>query len=548
MGFGNSKINLSDEQKIKINKQMDKAIYNIKINNNDRGFGFLSIIPRKKIKILITDTHTLTETDFKDNKNNIIIINNKDCINISTDNRTIYMDKENDIIIIEIKDDEASNIDEKNFLEIDDNIYLDNPSDNYKSKEIYILNYNLKDNIFSAGKIKSINNKNYNIEHNCSNMENVPFSFPILLLNNFKIIGFNKSKNKAIVFKQFLDKFDEEKKKLKEKITILPEKEIKENEEEIKINAGYEEIKKLMEDNKKKLDELKKKFYKTPIKNIRNAIFLLLEVKKEDIHKNIYFLDKNENRKKGFVEDIEKIKNNIVIKILDPNEKDVKIQFNNKFIPDIEGIYTIEIEIPQQCEDLGYMFYDCNHLIYVDLSNFDFSNTTNMNDMFNYCINLKEIKFNRNNIEKVQNMSYMFNYCKNLEKIDLSNFNTKEVTNMGGMFQHCEKLKEINLENFDTNKVTQFSCMFNNCYDLTKIIFSDNFKTSKTIFMIWMFYGCERLEKLNLSSFVINKTLSSNMHDMFVGCDNLKEIKVDVKHLNYFKLTNNQFKDKFKYV
>ena len=50
MGFGNSKINLSDEQKIKINKQMNKAIYKIKINNKDRGFGFLSIIPRKKNK------------------------------------------------------------------------------------------------------------------------------------------------------------------------------------------------------------------------------------------------------------------------------------------------------------------------------------------------------------------------------------------------------------------------------------------------------------------------------------------------------------------
>ena len=287
------------------------------------------------------------------------------------------------------------------------------------------------------------------------------------------------------------------------------------------------------------------------IKN-KNVIILILEAKNEDIHKNIYFLDNinyiNESRKKGFMKDIEKIKDKILINISDPNKKNIKIQFNNKFNPKIEGVYSVEIEIPKLCEDLGYMFYGCSHLIDVDLSNFDFSIVTNMNDMFNYCINLTNIRFNRLGVEKVKNMSYMFNYCKNLEKIDLSNFNTKEVTDMGGMFQHCEKLKELNLEKFDTKKVKQFSCMFNNCYDLKKVFFSNDFDTSQAIFMIWMFYGCESLEEINLSSFKIKtKTLSNNIGDMFEGCDNLKKIEINGDYYNQFKFNNIKFKDKFIY-
>ena len=559
MGISSNKI---DKLKSEMKRQENKTICKIKINNIDKGFGILSIIPQIKTKILITDTNTLTDKDLKNNKNCSIIPNNKDCININTDDRAIYMDKKNNIIIIEIKDDEVFNLNEENFLKIDDNINKNNPNKHYENKEIYILSYNLKDNIFPYGVIKSINNLNFDIEHNCKNIDNEPFSFPILLLDTNTIIGFNKSKNKGIFFKKFLDKFiEEQNKKLKEKIEIIKKEEEKrrikiienesENEEDIK-----EDINEFINNNRKKMEQLKKQFYRTPNnieikieKNNKNVIFLMFEAKKEDIHKNIYFLDNiNESREKGFMKDIETIKDKITINIIDPNQNNKKIEFNNKFKPDIEGVYLIEIEIPKQCEDLGYMFYGCSHLSDIDLSNFDFSNTTNMNDMFNYCINLKDVQFNRLGGEKVNNLSYMFNYCKNLEKIDLSNFNTKEVTDMGGMFQHCEKLKEINLEKFDTKNVKQFSCMFNNCYDLTKINFSEHFDTTQALFMIWMFYGCESLEEINLSSFKIKtKTLSNNIGDMFEGCDNLKKIEINGDYYNQFKFNNIKFKDKFIY-
>ena len=71
------------------------------------------------------------------------------------------------------------------------------------------------------------------------------------------------------------------------------------------------------------------------------------------------------------------------------------------------------------------MFNTCSELEYLDLSNFNTSNVTNMEFMFNECYKLKEIKgLNNFNTSKVTNMSLMFRYCSKLEYIDLSNFNT----------------------------------------------------------------------------------------------------------------------------
>ena len=61
------------------------------------------------------------------------------------------------------------------------------------------------------------------------------------------------------------------------------------------------------------------------------------------------------------------------------------------------------------------MFQDCNELEYLDLSNFDTSNVTDMEAMFNECHKLKEIK-------------------------GINNFNTSKVTNMRTMFQECNEL------------------------------------------------------------------------------------------------------------
>ena len=67
------------------------------------------------------------------------------------------------------------------------------------------------------------------------------------------------------------------------------------------------------------------------------------------------------------------------------------------------------------------MFYGCNSLISLDLSNFDISN--------------------------VENMNYMFYECKSLKSLDITNFDTSQVVYMYNMFK-TEKGSLVSFEDF----------------------------------------------------------------------------------------------------
>ena len=78
-----------------------------------------------------------------------------------------------------------------------------------------------------------------------------------------------------------------------------------------------------------------------------------------------------------------------------------------------------------------------------------------MSYMFNLCINLKEIKgINNLNTSKVTQLAAIFGICLKLEYLDLSNFDTSNFTNMEFMFYGCQMLKEIKgINNFNTINV-----------------------------------------------------------------------------------------------
>ena len=61
---------------------------------------------------------------------------------------------------------------------------------------------------------------------------------------------------------------------------------------------------------------------------------------------------------------------------------------------------------------------------YLDLSNFNTSNITDMAGMFNKCHKLKKIVgINKFNTSNVTNIYIMFHECNELKYLDLSNFN-----------------------------------------------------------------------------------------------------------------------------
>ena len=173
---------------------------------------------------------------------------------------------------------------------------------------------------------------------------------------------------------------------------------------------------------------------------------------------------------------------------------------------------------------MDYMFQSCIELEYLDLSNINTCNATNMEFMFNQCKKLKEIKgINNFNTSNVITMCAMFNECTEIKFLDLSNFNTGNVTNMGQMFHSCKKLKEIKgINNFNTKNVTIMKLMFYKCYELEYLDLS-NFNTSNVTGMEGMFFECHNLEYIDLSNFNTEKV--TDMENMFYKCHKLKEIK-----------------------
>ena len=148
----------------------------------------------------------------------------------------------------------------------------------------------------------------------------------------------------------------------------------------------------------------------------------------------------------------------------------------------------IELIWNQPIKSCYFMFFECEDITEIDLSNFNTSEVTTMNSMFEGCLKLSFL--------------------------NLSNINTSSVTDMAGMFTHCSSLISLDLSNFQTSKVTTMSVMFKDCLKLISLNLS-NFDTLNVIYMGSMFKGCESLEYINLKNFIEKDSVSTK--DIFNG-------------------------------
>ena len=385
----------TDETEI-ILKQMKHSICKIQ-NKNGNGTGFFCKIFNKKL--LLTNNHVINEEILKNN--NIIKVKlNDNKIRKDIKIKDYYTSKIYDTTIIEIND-----IDENiNYLEIDDEIFDENV--NIFNESIYITQYpgNEKAAV-SYGVLNQITD-NYNILHYCSTRPGSSGS-PIIKLSNKKIIGIHK---------------------------------------ESEINYNYNRGTLL----KYPINEY---LNKNNIINKNNGIKLTIKIEKEDIKKNIYFLD-NTNL---FFED----KYNHLKELDNSNTElfinNIKYKYNKCFKPEEEGSYEIKIKFNIKLKDCSYMFFGCTNLTSIDLSSFDTENVTNMSYMFCGCSNLRNINLSSFCTNNVTNMICTFSDCSNLTNLDLSSFDTKNVINMNSMFSWCSKLKTVTINNNSPNLIEELS-------------------------------------------------------------------------------------------
>ena len=185
--------------------------------------------------------------------------------------------------------------------------------------------------------------------------------------------------------------------------------------------------------------------------------------------------------------------------------------------------------------DASYLFYRNARIDVINELLALCKNVIDTECMFNGCSALTSLDLSSFNTSKVTNMQDMFNGCSALTSLDLSSFNTSKVTNMQNIFYGCYNLKYLDISSFDTSKVRSFLYFFYNCRELTSLDLR-NFDTTGVYSMQLMFNGCNNLKSLDLSSFNTSKV--TNMSGMFGSCNNLTALIINNPKLFELKATN----------
>ena len=251
-----------------------------------------------------------------------------------------------------------------------------------------------------------------------------------------------------------------------------------------------------------------------------------------------------------------------------------KIFYLNEYSSSKENDLTIKLIENKKITNMSYMFYFCGSLFSLpDISNWNTTNVTDMNNMFSYSslsylpdalnwntINVKDMHFmfssckllsslpdiSKWNIKNVTSLGYMFSGCESLISLpDISNWNTINVKEMDGMFSHlkllsslpdiskwniknafnlnhlfdeCSSLKSLpDISNWNTSNVKGMSNMFSECKSLISLPDISNWNTSNVYDMGCMFKGCSSLLSLpNIEKWNISNILPP--YKMFEGC------------------------------
>ena len=179
-----------------------------------------------------------------------------------------------------------------------------------------------------------------------------------------------------------------------------------------------------------------------------------------------------------------------------------------------DKLSEMKIYYDQPITSLSELFYNkkdpnCKNIKTVDFSNFDSSQVTDTEHLFDGCTSLESVNFANFDGSKINTMAYMFQSCNNIKSIDLSWLTFEKLNSAGivGMINNCNSLISLDLSKF--NKQLELSEMLNGnsvqvniryidlkssvyLQSISNFIFGVTSKTGKTL------YICTSKEKLIL--------------------------------------------------
>lgn len=177
---------------------------------------------------------------------------------------------------------------------------------------------------------------------------------------------------------------------------------------------------------------------------------------------------------------------------------------------------------------------------YPDISQWDFSNVTNIDNLFqiNDYIYPNNLDIGNWDVTNVTSMKKVFPSATSLN-IDFSNWTVSNVTDMTQMFTSCTHAKLNTIENWNVSNVTSFTAMFASCYSFNGQL--DNWAIDSAINLDSMFSNCYlfnsdigdwdlsgvlRTDSMFYNCYSFNKDVSSwnvrsltQVNNMFYGCN-----------------------------
>lgn len=124
-------------------------------------------------------------------------------------------------------------------------------------------------------------------------------------------------------------------------------------------------------------------------------------------------------------------------------------------------------------------------------------------------------------------------YLENPKELDLTDIDVSEIKDFNSLFFHLSNLEKIDISGWNTSNAKNFVNFFAECFDLKEIIGVEDLDTSEVVDLTNVFYQCQSLENLDVSSWQTNKVES--LTGFVNHCKKLKTIK-GIENWNYENL------------
>ena len=211
-------------------------------------------------------------------------------------------------------------------------------------------------------------------------------------------------------------------------------------------------------------------------------------------------------------------------------------------IPDIKFNFDISGWNVSNVTNMQDMFFNCKYFD-CDLSKWDVSNVTNMHSMFINCYKFTGKGLENWDVSNVENMCNIFRNCNiftgkcienwdthSVENIkaaffddenfnaDLSKWNISKVKSTLNLFKGCENFSGEWISNWDVSNIEEMDYMFKGCKKFDADL--SDWNVSNVTTMAEMFYYCKKFTGKGIEKWNISKV--KNTEDMFLYCLNLK--------------------------